>query len=157
MRKRIIPGIEHKIERLAADWLDLEALAEVEVTSEDPEYPIGAALLPDMVQGWRAGAPGKQLIRLLFKQPQPVHGVQLSFVETAVCRTQEYVLRISHDNGLSYTEVVRQQWNFSPSGANAELEEHVIDMPAVTVIELSITPDINDPSAIATLEKLQVS
>jgi hypothetical protein len=35
-------------------WLDLEHLAEVEISSEDTEHPIGCALLDGRSGGWRA-------------------------------------------------------------------------------------------------------
>jgi len=50
----------------------LEELAEVEVNSENPGHPIVAARLPGHASGWRAGAPGKETIRLLFERPQPL-------------------------------------------------------------------------------------
>ena len=38
-------------------WLDLEQLARVEVTSEDPRYPIEAAFVAGREPGWRPGGP----------------------------------------------------------------------------------------------------
>lgn len=157
MEKRIIGDIETPTPPNAENWLDLGALASVEVSSENPERPIEAALLPGFKQGWQAGDSGKQAIRLLFRQAQNIHRVQLEFSESALDRTQEYVLRMSQDNGASFREIVRQQWNFSPAGATMESEMHVIDMPGVTTIELTITPDIGNPLAVATLDKMRVS
>ena len=51
------------------DWLDMEQLAQVEVTSEDSAHPIEAALVPGGESGWRAAQPGEQTIRLIFDQP----------------------------------------------------------------------------------------
>jgi hypothetical protein len=81
--------------------LDLEDLAEVEITSEDPAHPIESALLPGGTSGWRAAGPGEQTIQLLFAQPQAVHRISLEFSEPDVERTQEFVLRWSPDNGQS--------------------------------------------------------
>src|ERR1700680_1115731 len=36
------------------EWLDLEEIARVEVTSEDPNFPIEAALAAGEASGWRA-------------------------------------------------------------------------------------------------------
>jgi hypothetical protein len=128
----------------------------VEVSSEDSQHPIEAALLPGYTLGWRASTPGKQAIRLLFKQAQPVMSIQLDFLESAVARTQEYLVRVSPDNGQSYVEIVRQQWNFNPQGCTAASEQHLVEFPAVSIIELHITPDINDSSVFASLEKMRV-
>lgn len=157
MRKQIISDLLYENKPLHPDWLNLEGLADVEVTSEDPGYPIEAALLPGMDQGWRAAGPGKQTIRLLFKQPQQIQRIQLNFLESAVRRTQEFVLRWSPDNGRSFREIVRQQWNFSPEGLVSEVEDHLVDLSGVAVIELSITPDISGQSACASLEKLRLA
>jgi hypothetical protein len=154
MRKRIIAPLEQETATPADDWLDLESLAEVEVTSEDVAYPIESALLSRQGSGWRAAAPGKQTIRLLFTRPQRLQRICLSYVEPAARRTQEYVLRWSADGGKSYREIVRQQWNFSPQSAISETEDHRVDLAAVTALELTIIPDIGGGNAIASLARL---
>ena len=52
---------------------------------------------------------------------------------------------------------MRQQWNFSPQGATSEKEDYQVELPAVTVIELSINPDISSNNAFATLEQLRIA
>ena len=64
MRKRIIAPVQQEAASLDHDWLNVEGLAEVEITSEDAAHPIELALLPGQVSGWRAAGPGKQTIRL---------------------------------------------------------------------------------------------
>ena len=150
MRKRIIPAARSDAEPLD-NWLNLDALAEVEITSEDVAYPIEAALLPGQASGWRAAEAGTQTIRLLFAQPQALRRIWLHFVESGMQRTQEYVLRWSPDGGQTLHDVVRQQWNFSPEGATSELEDHRVELPAVTVLELTIHPDIGASAAVASL------
>lgn len=157
MRKRIIAPVQHETAFLAQEWLNVKELAEVEITSEDPAHPIEFALLPDQVSGWRAGGPGKQTIRLLFAHPQKLQRILLNFAETRAERTQEYVLRWSPDGGQPFREIVRQQWNFNPHGASRETEEHHVELPAVAVLELSITPDISGGDAIASLEQLRLA
>ncbi len=71
MRKRIIDHVQQGTEP-PGDWLNVEELAEVEITSEDAAYPIESALVPGGTSGWRAAGPGKQTIRLLFATPQPL-------------------------------------------------------------------------------------
>ena len=70
MRKRIIAHVQKETTSSDQDWLNVEGLAEVEVTSEDAAHPIESALLPGRASGWRAAGPGKQTIRLLFNHPQ---------------------------------------------------------------------------------------
>jgi hypothetical protein len=157
MKKRYISGNLPPKEELGANWLDLETVCVAEITSEDDRYPIEEALLPNRNRGWRASSPGTQTIRLLFDQPQQIRRIQLSFVETDVERTQEFVLRWSQDNGQTFTEIVRQQWNFSPEGSNTELADYTTTLKGVTTIELNIIPDISSEGAIATLENLRIA
>jgi len=157
MRKRIIPPAKQNTSPLDENWLDLERLAQVEITSEDATYPIESALLPGQVWGWRATQPGEQSIRLLFEHPQRLRRIWLQFVEPATERTQEFVLRWSPDGGQSFREIVRQQWNFSPQGATCETEDHRVDLMGVTVLELSIIPDISRGNALASLAQLRLA
>jgi hypothetical protein len=157
MRKRIGASTARGTASTEDDWLDLESLAEVEVTSEHAAHPIEAALLPGHDAGWSAAAPGRQTIRLLFDRPQRLRRICLVYEEPATPRTQEYVLRWSGDGGRSYREIARQQWNFSPQGATSEAEDHRVDLAAVTALELSIIPDISGGDAVATLARLRIA
>jgi hypothetical protein len=157
MKKRVIPKNASDKAGLNSNWLDLESLSEVEITSEDNGFPIEGALLPNSSLGWKAGKPGTQTLRLLFNPPQDIRQLQLCFVETEVNRTQEYVLRWSKDHGQTFEEIIRQQWNFSPDGSTVELEAHSIALTAVTVLELIIKPDISGQNVIATLNKLRIA
>ena len=157
MRKRIIAPVQQETPTADQDWFNIEELAEVEITSEDAAHPIESALLPGGRSGWRAAGPGEQTIRLLFANPQRLRRIWLSFVETDTERTQEFVLRWSPDGGKSFREIVRQQWNFSPQGATCETEDHHVDLPAVTVLELSIIPDTTGGEAVASLAQLRLA
>jgi hypothetical protein len=157
MRKRIIASAEQGTEFPNDDWLQLEEITEVEVTSENAAHPIEAALLRGRSSGWRAAAPGKQTIRLLFAQPQQLRRIWLNFVERDSERMQEYVVRWSPDGGGTFREIVRQQWNFSPRGATSETEDHRVELPAVTVLELSIVPDTSGGAAVASLEQMRLA
>lgn len=157
MRKRIITPAHQETELPDLEWLDVEGLAQVEITSEDVAHPIEFALLPDQVSGWRAAEPGKQTIRLIFDQPQTLKRIWLQFVDNDTERTQEFVLRWSSDGGQSFREIVRQQWSFSPQGASSETEELHVELTGVTVIELSIIPDISGGDALASLTQLQLA
>ena len=157
MRKRIITPVQQETAPPDLEWLNMEGLAEVEITSEDAAHPIDSALLPGRASGWRAAGPGEQKIRLIFAYPQRLRRIWLNFVETRTERTQEYVLRWSPDGGQSFREIVRQQWNFSPHGATNETEDLHVELPAVTVLELSIVPDTSGGNAIASLAQLRLA
>ena len=156
MRKRIVPVRQAPGPRRDGGWLDLGAVAEVEITSEDPEHPIESALIPGHDVGWRANAPGRQVIRLLFSPAQKVTHIQLHFEEKSVTRTQEYVLQWSPGRRQPCREIVRQQWNFSPSGATVEVEDHQVDLSSVEVLELIIDPDTESQTAFAALESMRI-
>ena len=157
MRKRIIAPVQQETESPNQEWLNVEGLADVEITSEDRAHPIESALLPGRAPGWRAAVPGKQTIRLLFAHPQRLQRIWLNFEEPLTERTQEYVLRWSPDGGQSFREIVRQQWNFSPQGATSETEDHHVQLPTVTVLELSIIPDTGGGNAFASLAQLRLA
>ena len=55
------------------------------------------------------------------------------------------------DRGQSFQEIVGPQWTFSPQGSTHETENYHVDLPAVTVLELTIIPDIRRGNAIASL------
>jgi hypothetical protein len=93
----------------------------------------------------------------MFTQPLKLTRIWLSFAEANTERTQEFKIRCSSDNGQSFQEIVRQQWNFSPSGATSETEDYSVDLPAVTVFELCIIPDINSDKAFASLAQLRLA
>lgn len=156
MRKRLVAPLQKERAPRDQDWLDLERLAEVELTSEDTAHPIEAALTPGGTSGWRAAGAGTQTIRLLFARPQSLRRIWLTFEETRIERTQEYVLRWSPDGGESFRDIVRQQWNFSPQGATSQTEDHHVELPAVTVLELTITPDTSGGPALASLAQLRL-
>lgn len=154
MRKRILPAGQST--QLDGDWLDLGSLAEVEISSEDPEHLIESALISGNESGWRAGTPGRQQIRLIFSPPQKVTRIQLHFEETSVARTQEYTLRWAPERGQPCREIVRQQWNFSPSGATVEIEDHQVDLPSVALLELIIDPGSEGQVVFASMERMRI-
>ena len=157
MRKRLVPPIPQDAPTLDEGWLDLDRIAVVEVTSEEKEYPVEAALVAEEMRGRRAGSPGTQTIRLIFDQPQRLARISLVFEETETQRTQEFVLLWSSDGGRSFREIVRQQWNFSPPETIREVEEFQVALSDVTVLELVIVPDISRGSAGASLKSLRMS
>ena len=158
MRKRIIDqGTQVAPPADDRDWLELEQLAEVELTSEDAGHPIESALLSGKGSGWRAEQPGKQIIRFLFHKPQRITHIRLMFQEDERARTQEFVLRWSADGGAPPREIVRQQYNFSPPNVNRELEDYTVHLDGLTTLELGIIPDIGGGEARASLAQLRLA
>lgn len=156
MQKRLVqPSRPDKAAEGA--WLDLEDMAQVELTSEDAAHPIEGALLSTSESGWRAAEPGVQSIRLIFHYPQRLRRIRLRFDESAAGRTQEFALRWSPDGGRSFREVVRQQYTFSPEGATSELEDLNVDLPTVTALELTIIPDQGRGQAYASLAEWRLA
>lgn len=138
-------------------WLDLEKVAQVAVTSEDPAFPLESAFRSGTTSGWRAEVRGEQTIRLIFEPPQRIRRIWLRFVETEAERTQEFTLRWrTAKNGRS-REIVRQQWNFSPVDSTTETEDYRVDLDAVGILDLTIVPDIGRRDAVATLAEWRIA
>ena len=159
MRKRIIDSTQESSQPKSEDqrWLDLEALAAVEVTSEEKEFPIESALLPGVQPGWRAATPGSQTIRVRFDQPQKLTRIQLCFEEMQMTRMQEFVLRYLPDSGGAFRDIVRQQWNFSGPDSLREVEDYTVELSGVTALELTIVPDTSGGPAHASLLSLRLA
>jgi hypothetical protein len=159
MRKQIIvPLGDASCVQPTEGWLDLESVAEFELTSEDPEHPIESALVAESDSpGWRASNPGEQMIRVCFAEPQSLKRIHLVFEEEKDHRTQEFVLRWS-PSGMTedYREIVRQQYNFSPPDTTRETEDYAVNLPGVKAFDLSIVPDISG-DGFASLAKLQLA
>jgi hypothetical protein len=156
MKKRIITAAAAP-DSADPGWLELGAVAEVEITSESATHPIERALLRDESGGWRASAPGEQIIRLNFVEPRRIKRVHLVIEELERERTQQFVLRATAADGGPWRELVRQQFNFSPGGATREQEDYRIDLSAVAALELTIVPDISGGDAVASLQQLRVA
>lgn len=158
MRKRIVGS-----DRTAAKpgpgprWMDLGEIATVEVTSEDPGFPIESVFDANGGSGWRASQKGEQQIRLIFDQAVAVHRIQLHFVEQTSVRLQEFTVRWSAADGGQPKEIVRQQWNFSPAGSTSELEDYEVNLDGVSTVELVIKPDLTYNEALATLAAWRVA
>ena len=56
MRKRIIGHGPGEVAAAEPGWMDLERLAQVEITSEDVDHPIESALIPRHGLGLAGGA-----------------------------------------------------------------------------------------------------
>ena len=157
MRKTTInPPTENN---LSADlnFLDLDRLAQVEISSECQEHPIESALVADSESGWRAASSGEQTIRLVFDQPQTIKHIHLRFDEQDQARTQEFVLLWRRDTEDSFREILRQQYHFSPPLTTQEIEDYAVELKQLKAFELRIIPDISGGEACAKLTRLRLA
>jgi len=157
MRKRILDTDTHEVPPVEPAWLDLERLARVELSSEDPAHPVEAALIAGDTRGWRAAHSVEQTIRLLFDEPLNLRHIRLAFTETGHACTQEFVLTWSGEAGRTYREIVHQQYHFSPPDTTREREDYGVELQGVSALELHIVPDISREPACATLEQLRLA
>jgi hypothetical protein len=93
----------------------------------------------------------------VFDRPHRLKQISLVFEENETTRTQEFVLRWSSDGGNSFREIVRQQWNFSPPEITREVEKYQGELSSITVLELTIVPNISGGTARASLKSLRLS
>jgi uncharacterized protein (DUF736 family) len=157
MRKRIVGHRSTDAGEVGQKWLNLDQVATVEVSSEHPDFAIESAFASENGPGWRASEPGEQQIRIIFDHPVSLRRIKLRFEETESERTQEFRLLWSSASGGRPTEIVRQQWNFSPSGSTSEVEDYSVNLDAVSMLELVIIPDIGSGRPVATLASMRLA
>lgn len=157
MRKQIINKESQDASQADQGWLDLQQLAQVELTSEDADHPIEAALVSNNGSGWRAAQGGEQTIRFSFDTPIRLSRIRLVFNEEHHVRTQEFVLQWLSEGMQHYQQLVRQQYNFSPPTSMQEVEEYTVNLDRVTALELRIVPDISGGEIHATLAQMRLA
>jgi hypothetical protein len=155
--RKIIRQAETEAAPEKASWLDVGAIAQAEVTSEDSQYPIESAFEEGSGRGWRASERGKQTIRLFFDKPQRIRRIWLRFVEEHAERTQQFSLQWSRDKMDALRPLFQQQWNFSPSGSMQETEDYQVELDDVWMLQLVIDPDISKGPAVAKLESWRLA
>jgi len=156
VRKSFIAPISQTDPASDQVWLDMDRIASVEVTSEQPGYPIESALRGES-RGWRAANPGTQIVRMIFDRPQTLRRIWLVFEDSENARTQEFVLRWSRGQESSFREIVRQPWNFSPGGSVRENEDYTVHLSEVGILELTIVPDKSGSDVRASLRGFRVA
>ena len=150
MRKQVIGGIEAS-EIDGKDWLDLEAIAEVMVSSEAPAHPIENALVGTGSGHWQAAVVGASTITLRFDTPQVFTATRIEFAEAAHERSQEWAISAVFADGTE-RELLRQGWNFSPSGSREQREQYTLSTAPVHSLTLWIDPDRGQNRYPATLQ-----
>ena len=136
---------------------EIAAIATVWVTSETAEDPIDSAFDERRGPGgsrWVAGEPGEQRLILAFDHPQTLRTITVEVEEPEVSRTQELQVAVSTDGGLTFQELRRQEYTFSPPGTTFEREEWAIALGGVTHLQIVIIPDKGGKPCRATLTTL---
>jgi hypothetical protein len=155
VRKTILGHEDDSATFSSNEWLGVEAIAGIGVTSEADGAPVENVLHPDRDTGWRAGEPGPQIIRITFGGPTKIRHIQLVFRELQFARTQEFTLRYTTAGG-ERRDVIRQQWTFSPQGSTEEVEDYCVLLDDVVILELTINPDISNGDVHASLVRLRL-
>ena len=156
LRKRILAEAPDARPPMPDEW-DVPALATVLVTSEALDHPIDHLFDSSRGPGgsrWVAGADGEQTLILAFDEPQSLREVAIEAEEVGLSRTQVLCLATSADGGRTYRERVRQEFNFSPSGATFERETWAMPGEGVTHLRLTVRPDKGSAPGRASLTAL---
>jgi hypothetical protein len=156
LRKRILTEPPEEREPTPDLW-DVPALATVLVTSEAPDHPVDHLFDESRGPGgsrWVAGGDGVQTLILAFDEPQSLREVGIEAEECERDRTQVLSLATSADGGRTYRERIRQEFNFSPSGATFERETWAVPAQGVTHLRVTVRPDKGDAPGRASLTTL---
>mgnify|MGYP001567813906 CR=1 FL=1 len=144
LRKRIAAQPEEVKNQKEGRILDLINSAEVIFTSESESHPMDNLVDGSRGRGssqWIAGTSGPQVLIFKFDTPQHITEIVYEIEETKDTRTQELLLEASTDAGKNYRELVRQEYNFSPSGSTFQKEVVTLNIPGATNIKMTIKPD----------------
>ncbi|MDO8735343.1 MAG: discoidin domain-containing protein [Elusimicrobiota bacterium] len=144
LRKRIATHPEEGKNQKEGRILDLINNAEVIITSEDKGHPVDNLVDGSRGRGssqWLAGTSGPQVLIFKFDKPHHITEIVYEIEETKDTRTQEILLETSSDAGEKYRELVRQEYNFSPSGSTFQKEVVTVNIHGATSIKMSIKPD----------------
>jgi hypothetical protein len=155
MRKKIIGQSRDGLSD-EGEWLDLEAMASVEISSEDADHPIEAAMRTGS-KGWKAAEGGEQVVRFVFDKARRIRRIRLVFQEEQQERTQEFSLAWSGENDPHPREIARQQYNFNPPHNIREIEDFHVDLDGVKAIELRLRPDLSGKDVRASLGLIQIA
>ena len=70
---------DHSAAPSVNEWLGVEAIAGISLTSEADDAPVENVLYPDREIGWRAGEASPQIIQLTFSGPACIRRIRLAF------------------------------------------------------------------------------
>ena len=131
-------------------WLDLDVLADVTIIA-------GGTRVARSPGRWSSDCPGEQMIEIRFRHPTTVSRLRLVSCEAEQSRTQKLAIWASSRRGERHREVLRQQVDFSPSGAREHVEEYALQLEDVSVLQVRIVPSIDGQRAVARISELHVA
>lgn len=139
--------------------MDLAALATLAYSSEDPRHPIDHVIDNPVGPGspkWRGNVPNvTDQIVIEFDEPQSFSRLVYEVEESESQRTQEVRIEASDDDGLSFRQLLVQEFTFSPDGATFEREDLRLRAKDITHLRLMIVPN-KQGSGTASLTTLQL-
>lgn len=154
LRKHVIRPVDMHVSR---GEISIPDTATVLVTSERSDHPIDYICDGQRGPGstrWIAEQPGDQTVVLAFDTARNIEVVSLEIEEKEISRTQELTLSTSRDGGQTYREVLRQEFNFSPSGTTFEHEEWSLAAEGITNVRVWIRPDKGGKPCCASMTSL---
>jgi hypothetical protein len=158
LRKRLINEQSLRLPQGSGE-IDIAGRATVAYSSEDPAHPVEHLIDGHYGRGsthWAsARTDATERIVLEFDLPQQVSHLVYEAEECRQERTQEVRVEVSSDHGRSYRQLLVQEYNFSPQGANFQHEELRLELPAITHLSLTIVPN-KSGSGVATLTALRL-
>jgi hypothetical protein len=143
----------------AADELDIAGCATIAYSSEHPAHPVEHMLDGRSGLGatrWISARPDiVEHIVVEFDQPQAILRLVYEVEEAMRECTQEVRVEVSEDGGRSYSQILVQEYTFSPTGATYQREEQSSNLHQVSHLRLTIVPNKNG-SDTATLTTLRL-
>ncbi|MGI8958450.1 MAG: carbohydrate-binding protein [Bryobacteraceae bacterium] len=124
------------------------------MTSELPDAPVESVFGPNSETGWRRQS---KVSSSFLNERKTIRRIQLGFREQHSERTQEFTLHWPRSIDGERTEIVPQQWTFSPQGSTREDEDYRVNLTGALVLELTINPNISDSSPHASLHALRIA
>ena len=159
IRKRLLQQDGNAAPATTAGALDLAAIAAIAFSSEDPQHPVEHMLDGTTGPGakaWRGAHPDSvEQIIIDFDAPQTISRLVYEVEEAAQHRTQEIRIAVSTDGGVSYRDILVQEYVFSPQGATFQREDLRFALEGVTALRLTVMPH-KSGSGVATLTSLHL-
>ena len=144
VRKRLLPK-DGENQAAFAGEIDIASQAVLAYSSADPDHPID-----NLIDGhdgrastfWAGAKPNTtERIIVEFDHPQSVCWMIYEVEECVCARTQEVSVEVSADGGLTYRQILVQEYTFSPAGATFQRQVQRLNLPPISHIRLTIVPD----------------
>jgi hypothetical protein len=125
--------------------LNLTAGATIGYSSEEPAHPVDSMFDGRDGRGgtyWESAQDNtSETLLIEFDQPQNISRLIFEAEERQLERTQEVRLEVSCDGGISFRQLLVQEFVFSPSGATFQREDLRVGVQGATLLRLIIVPN----------------